>query len=533
MRLLTAIIALLLAASSQAQTFEWVRPATINYSFNPSYPAFPLHYDKVNHAIIDSRIEIFDHIYGVDVLGTMFIEKRDTNGNVLWQYSVGPEVSVQRITTDQAGNIYVGGKFQDDMIMNGTDTMFHVQVSANNFNWFVLNLSPQGTLQWSRNLSPSYPQYDEVSALATDPQGNIHVGVTDFFDAKIIMLDNLGNDALNHTMFNGKRIGNISFHTDGSMYVSGSAEQGIFTLDTDTFFAPYAYNMFLARFRADGSPHWAYFGNDITFQEPMVVADRDGNAFFACMRFDTLSFNGFPIHAGPFIGDFFALKCDTNGTVAWGLMQPPLIIGPFGHIETGTNIFIDTDASGKFYLGGIQQGSVDWGNGVISNTGSTMARMTVVACIEPNGNTSWVKIGGSSGQNYLHSVSASPEGSVYFTGSFSDTATFDNVFIPTNNFYNFMVGKIRVIQTSLDDQITSENIFITPNPAAEFIHLRNVPAGTEVSIVDVTGRVVARLTTSASEEIIDVSNWSDGTYFVRCVKSNGTGIMAKVVKRGE
>lgn len=517
--------------TSHGQTFEWVRSAPVNYSFNPSYTSFPMHYNRSNHTLVTTRLEVFDNIYGVSVLGTYVVEQRDSNGLVNWQFTLGQECMIHRVVSDAAGNVFVGGQFQDNMIMNGTDTMFNIAGNPNFFNWFVIMISPQGTLSWARNMFGGHPQFDEVSALAIDPQGNLHVGVTDFFDAKIIMMDILGNDIVNHTFFNGKRIGNISFDQQGGMYVSGAAEQGIFIMDTDTSFASSAYNMFIARFKSDGSPDWVHFGHDITFQEPMVVTDADGNALFAGQRFDSTSFNGMFINQSQmFGGDFFVIKFDSLGTPMWSVKQPPLLIGPFGSVEIGNNLFIDVDASGKLYLGGLQQGFVDWGNGYTSNTGNFTERKTMVACIDQNGSTQWVKLGGGSFNNYLHSISVSEEGSCYFTGSFMDTATFDNIFIPSTAFFNYMIGKIRVITSSVDDPENDVAVMIYPNPASDAVMLKNVEAGADIRVLDIAGRVVMQLTASGDNQMIDVSSLSSGSYLVRITTESGKVIGGRLVK---
>jgi len=476
-------------------------------------------------------MEIFDNIYGVSVLGTYVVEQRDSNGLVNWQFTLGPEAMIHRVVSDDAGNVFVGGHFQDDMIMNGTDTMINTGGTPNFFNWFIIMISPQGTLSWSRNMTGNHPQFEEVSALAIDPQGNLHVGVTDFFDAKIIMIDILGNDIVNHTIFNGKRIGNISFDQQGGMFVSGAAEQGIFIMDNDTSFAASDYNMFIARFKFDGSPDWVHFGHDITFQEPMVVSDENGNALFAGHRFDSTSFNGMFLNPPQmFGGDFFAIKFDSTGNPVWSVKQPPLLIGPFGNVEVGNNLFIDVDEAGNLYLGGQQQGFVDWGNGYTSSTGNFTERKSIIACIDPNGSTQWVKMGGGSFNNYLHSVTVSNEGSCYFTGSFMDTASFDNIFIPTTDFFNYMVGKIRVITSSIYDPGNESAVMIYPNPAKDAIVLKNVEAGSEVVLYDIPGRSVLHLITSNGDQIIDISSLSNGSYFVRIADGNGKVVSSRVVK---
>jgi hypothetical protein len=71
MKLLTITLALIAVfMTSYGQSFEWVKSTPVNYSFNPTYTSFPMHYNRVNHMMISTRMENFDNLYGASVLGT-------------------------------------------------------------------------------------------------------------------------------------------------------------------------------------------------------------------------------------------------------------------------------------------------------------------------------------------------------------------------------------------------------------------------------------------------------------------------------
>jgi hypothetical protein len=508
-----------------AQSFEWIKNDPVNFNFNPSYPALPINFDKINNRVINARLDSFAYIYSQSTFGIIQIESRDTNGIVQWSLPLA-NACVQRIAIDQMGNTIVGGQFQQTLTIGNSDSLNYINLPFLNMNAFLIKLDNQGNLLWKKNVSATWTGYESIEALAVSPTGECWYALTDFFTAQLIGMDANGNDIITHTVSNGKTIGNICFDPLGGMYISGGAESGYFIMDADTFHAPYSYNMYLARFNSINQSAWAYFGNDITFQRPMITTDDNGDVFFSGMKFDSLSFNGTFIHQPLPFGDFFAFKADSLCNVKWVVQQPQLLIGPFGSFTSGSNLFVDADADGNLYMGGVHQGFVDWGNGYTSGTGSFSERRSAVVKISATGNTEWVKLGGSSNANYLHALSVSDVGSCYFTGSFNDTANFDNVFIPTTNFYNFMVGKIRNLSTSVPENIYVNNLVIYPNPASEFIMISKNVTGNRVEVIDIAGRIL--ISQIADEtNMIDIANLPAGSYIITIDEKGFYGRFAK------
>jgi hypothetical protein len=425
-----------------SQGFEWIRDAAVNYSMNPEYPEFPVCYNDFTGQTVQSRFQDYSMIYGQFVLATNFVEARDAAGNVVWSNELGDSAMVQRIVADPQGNVYVAGVFQQTLYINGADSMKFIQGTFVFQNTFILKFDAQGNLLWKKNVTQNWPQYEGVQSLAVDPSGNCWYAMTDFFIARVVEMDAAGNDQTVHTIDNGKTIGNICFDPWGGMYVSGGASTGYFVMDDDSFPTTDQYNMFIARYNPQGQASWAYFGHDITFQRPMITTDPSGNVFFAGLRYDTTSFNGMHFIHPYLLSDFFTFKMDSSGTPLWGMQQPALGLGPYGSFHPGSNLIVGADSTGKFYLGGIHQGPVDWGNGFVFAPPLLSDRKIAITCINSAGSVLWEKIGGGNFGNYIHALAVSPGGTCYFTGSFRDTAAFDSITINTTNDFNFCIGKI-------------------------------------------------------------------------------------------
>jgi hypothetical protein len=516
MRTLTTLfIAIIYSGSISGQSFVWVDHANVNYTMNPDYPDFAIALDESNNHVFSTRMTNSVQIFGQEVLGEQLIECRDLDGTVIWTYALGNQATANRLTVDASGNLLVAGNFMDTLLLGSTDTLLNTGGFLNT-NAFLIKLDITGNLVWKRNLALTWPFIVGVSAMTLDPSGFVWFAHTDFQIAEIVQIDNAGNDLFTHTIENAKTMGNISFDPWGGLYVSGGASNGIFVMDADTFMVFDQYNMFVARFQPDGQPHWATFAHDITFQKPVVIADDLGSAFVTGFICDSTSFGS--VHFSSPVGfcDFFATKTDSSGNFQWGLAQPPLLIGPFGEFQMGSNLHAGTDAAGNLYFSGIHRGTIDWGNGFVSSTPSFSDRRISVVKVDPTGFVQWVKIGGSPDINNQHSLATAANGDCYFTAFAGDSAVFDTISI-TSNFRNFIVGKISSITSSVPNlETTTGSPFY--NQGNGILILDDKWLGARLSVYDARGALILRESTITERET-DLSTLPTGIYLVRVEKS--------------
>lgn len=512
-KLIPLFYLLLISAPIAGQNFEWVYYQRVKYQMNPDYVKQPMAFSEAASQLYYARPDSVLLIYGQHALGRTAIEGRDTTGLILWSTLFTNKVEIHQVATDGSGNVYVAGIFDDNLIIGGTDTIVYIGGALASKNTFLCKLDPAGNLVWKRNLTATWPTFMGVEALAVSPSGEVWYGLCDFFDIKLVSIDINGNDVQVRTIGNGKTLGAIAFDPTGGMYVSGAAEQGNYDMDGTPFYAPHDYNMSLAYYNATGQAQWAMFGFDITFQRPTITTDPLGNVFFACNHYDSATFGNFFFHNPYLASDFLAFKADVAGNVLWGLQQPPLLMGPFGRLDMANGLNVGSDGAGNFFISSEHWGTVDWGNGFVSGLPLYTDKWISIAWISSSGNVSREKLGGSQSMNIANSLAASQGGSVYFTGLFRDTATFESIVINTPNFLNACVGKISYPNTTGIDNPESALIEIYPVPSSGTIWITLLPAEAKVTITDSKGSVMVNRAALKSHDL-DIRHLPPGLYFI-------------------
>ena len=132
-----------------------------------------------------------------------------------------------------------------------------------------------------------------------------------------------------------------------------------------------------------------------SFQLPHVVATVNGDAYVSGNLLDSAVFGNVTFHHPEWVYDIFLTKTDSSGNFSWGVQVPTtqVITGDF---QRGRNNFLDVDASGNVYLSGSLRGSIDWGNGVITNSGSVTTDGNSIISFDNNGIARWQVTGTAS-----------------------------------------------------------------------------------------------------------------------------------------
>jgi hypothetical protein len=96
---------------------------------------------------------------------------------------------------------------------------------------------------------------------------------------------------------------------------------------------------------------------------------------------------------------------------------------------------------------------------------------------------------------------------------------------------NFYDDRYNYNPRSRNNDIKEDNVSIYPNPANTELKIKSDRDITSISIINIHGKTVLRVSTDISEKehVIDVSDYQEGIYFVRLEMANGTITNSKVI----
>ncbi len=520
-KLLLSICIIALATVTYSQSFTWIDSSPVNYNLNPYYTNFAVELDESNNRVYSIYLEAGNEIYSSHVFGDLIMESRDLNGTLVWSKPLGNKVNVPMIETDGTGAIYIAGSFMDTLVFSPGNTLINTG-SGFNLNYFIAKFDATGNFLWSRNLSASINNIFSIEDIESDHNGNIWYAICTLTNkrfAYITRIDAMGNDLQSRTIEGAVTVGAISFDPFGGLYVSGDAGMGTFIVEADTFAAPFAYNIYLARYGSDGQPKWAEFGNTVTVIKPRVIADNQGNAFLTGNRYVALSFGNVQLGPSPWISHYFLFKTDSMADFKWASPPSPAPNLPLGEFNVGQTWYTGIDDNGNVYMMGSQRGTIDYGNGFILNTSSPANRMISILKVNSNGQTDWVKLAGNDLFNVSQSLTSSSTGDCYFTSYVNDSAFFDNFFVQSGSAMNYIVGKISSTTTGIEDHNSFDDLSLIGNPSSGILQLPEQLLGSELRVYSMTGSLFYTESELKSTRL-ELSDVGEGVYVVQCINGN-------------
>ena len=247
----------------------------------------------------------FFYLIAVFVMMSSYIFAQ--NGQFNWVSLAGGSTSDYGYDAfvDDAGNIYVTGKFKSDPMDFGNG----IQISTRgNYDIYVAKYSPEGIAQWAVDAgSAGSASPDEGDAITVDANGNI--------------------------------------------YVTGAFFGTAYFTDTDSLVSTGNFDVFIAKYDNDGNFQWvkqAYSVSGTQDKGTGIVTDADGNVYvtgyFGDNEADTLIYEGHELYTTGGDRDVFVLKIDGDGNYVWAVSA--------GGASNDEAKAIDRDEDGNIYITG-------------------------------------------------------------------------------------------------------------------------------------------------------------------------------------
>lgn len=460
-----------------------------------------------------------------------YISKTDVNGQLLWihYFQLNSQFALlefKGLKVDNAGDIVVLGNYYGiidfDLSFTGVDTLRSHQPTYPDF--FVAKYDSLGNYKWAINLGDTVSAHISSQALAIDAQNNILVSA----NPNGLVDVNPDNATINNTIGGNANI--ICYDSNGNY------------LWNNHISAPNSYGV----------------------SNKSLEVDAFGNAYLMSVGYYELTVNKFS-NTGAFLwgkklGDFASGGRVTPQSLMIDHVTGNFtIVGTFdGTIDFDPNMGVNTQTSAGFnyedgfiarYDSSIQllwlntyQANVSFGNAGINIVNNEIAVVgNIVGTINFGNSVSLTAIGGGANPFYvkLNNAGVAQEGFVLDSyGKFNTINYLNNdVFVCTGYITGYtdmdpsnvtlslnttVTNHFTVVYqnntvTSFEKKVSKIDISVYPNPTKDFINIDNQLdlVGTMYDVTDCLGRVFLCNSIKQNKNIIDISNLSNGVYFIK------------------
>lgn len=511
---LPLLLLITFAGRSPAQQFEWVNinPLSLTTSSNQVRNALAL--DTADNPVYGRLARAVVNAYGECV-----IEKFTPSGATVSSDTLFGKVHLQHLAADRNNNVIAAGLFRDTIRV---DTAMRTLPSSNLTHCFLLKLDPQGRSVWLRNLTQINPVYKEIVSLKTDRQNNIWVATSPGFPTSYVKkLDLNGHEVASFPQVNARVISGVTIDADGNVWAAGSTFGGSHSFNGLEVTAPYEYNIYVVRYTPGGVTSFVRFVQDITLPFP-VLAATGPDVMMAGRLLAPTSFGGLPASGPRWVYDLYATRIDSGGSFVWLTEVPYDLTGDAG---PGEGAFLATASDGSASATGFTRGTVNWGNGVVTQSQSS-TDILVISYSYSDGTVQWAKTAGGAYYNRGDAVAVDRHGAVYVAGIVGVNARFDSLQF-TGGTINTFIAKISPGgPTSVSEETQPLELALYQNhpnpfnPTTRF-EFRSAEFGwVSLKIFDLLGREVATLVDGEMDRGNHAVQWnaegvSSGVYFYK------------------
>lgn len=386
--------------------------------------------EEVNDIAVDSKLNIINvgnfegttdldpgsgiTSYKASGRSSVFIQKLDSNGNLLWSQSYGSSDfnNANKVIVDNSRNIYVSGYFSGDLDFDQGPEV-HKLKSIGSTDAFVLKLDENGKYIWA--ISFNDLDYSEGINIALDPFGNLYAA--GHFSEKIIIKTETDKDSV------------ISIGSD---------------------------DIHLSKFTIDGKLKWVKrYGSFSNDQVNSITTDNNGEIILTGSFFGGTTLDGITMISGKGGNDAFTAKYDSSGNYLWS--------STIGEDWQDQGTSVDTDNEGNVYTTGYYTK-----NAVYNDKDTTVNLVaiyqydTYIQKQSPNGKLIWIKGFGGVKNDFAGDITVDSYGNSYTTGQFIGKVDFDGgektYYLRAKNYWdNFLIKLDSEGELSWVNQISSSS----------------------------------------------------------------------------
>lgn len=246
-----------------------------------------------------------------------------------------------------------------------------------------------------------------------------------------------------------------------------------------------------------------------------------------------------------YTGSYTFAASDTARYNACALQQP-LEINPAQNLWiTFTSSNVDYPAAATAFMGDFnsdwysgndtawyhvsEQLPVSWMIKAVFGSPDTPPQNYTVTVNSANPTMGTVTGGGVFAEGTQVQISATANNGYHFTRWNDGNTDNPRSFIVTGNVTYTAYFEADQVQGIGDVEGTVVSLY--PNPASEVVTISGLATGTQVSLVDLSGRTVGQYVAQESQLMMDVSTLLPGAYFVRIVANDATAVYKLMIRR--
>jgi hypothetical protein len=359
---------------------------------------------------------------------------------------------------------------------------------------FLLKYDEQGQFLWFKKYSSQVP-YGYAIAMVQKPDSNFMIcGREDFYNADwyhrpfLLETDRDGNCTWSgiymveeYAYYDSY---NLCLSAENEYVMCGYFEQPIVSTIEHAWLFKVNSGMNIAWSRAYGPSGYTSHASDL------VLTD-DGGFMLSGSTFQ----GELPLPGTNY--NVYLIKTDSAGTGVWSKS-----IGNADWTEYGR--CVDKTFDGGYIVGGV------------SSFGTSNSEIWLLKTDEA-GDTLWTRRFGGNYDEDIADICATPDGGYLFCGlteSFSQGGS--DIYLVKTDANGLLTG-------INDREDVLSGIEISPNPSSGIFSLQNCPDDLIYMIYDVSGKILVKdKTAKGTDEMVDISNFPPGVYFLKMVTSSST-----------
>ncbi len=418
-----------------------------------------------------------------------FLLQTGPGGSAGWLKVFSSIENLLSVTTDNAGNIILGGTFSN------TATFGNVALTEKGGgDFFVLKLDKNGDELWAKRGGGNDTEFSSITS--TDAQNNI------YFVAETYSYDLDFNDSWSLSTADGD--GNIMF--------------GKLTPDGDV--------SWVKIYGKSANDEYSSFATGLK-------TDPAGNTYMGGYYGQSNEFGSITI-TSPYSVNHFVAKFNADGIPQW--------VSPIRSKRFVFNYYeMDIDEQGNAYYASQLRDSMFIENNALSRQGTPFARNFFIARFNnSNGSLDWAKVmsGGPEAAGFPTAMAVHDHNSMICAGTFIDRMEFDDFQINSYSSNAGYLGLLGVqIMVSVQTPVAGKTMLeLSPNPAAGFTTIgaeNTIDSPVKVNIVDSQGKVVFQQEYQgiAATQQIDLQHLVPGVYFLNVQFDNASETKRLVIAR--